>query len=540
MNHLLIAPIVLPALVAPFIIMTLRYHIDLQRIFSLTTNVLLVAIAMALAVQAADGTVQVYELGDWQAPFGIVLVLDRLSAMMVLLTTVLALAVNLYAIGSKWDERGANFHALYLFQLMGIIGAFLTGDAFNLFVFFEVLLIASYGLMIHGGGARRFQAGVQYVVFNLLGSTLFLFALGTIYGVTGTLNLADLAQRVAELPAEDSALIRVGAVMLLLVFAIKASLLPLHFWLPASYANAPAPVAALFAIMTKVGAYAILRVYTLVFGPDVAVVDGLVESWLLPAALLTIAIGAIGVLGSKEIGKLMSFGAITSVGTLLTAIALFTPEATSAALYYTVHSTLAAAALFLVADMVRERQGGDIAPKPVMAQSGLISVLFFVAAIATAGMPPLSGFLGKLLILDAARDNTLAVWVWGVILVSSLVTIMGFARAGTLIFWKSHGLPSEQAAGEDASESAMTSTERTSALPFVACFSLLAGLVALTLFAGPVTRYTTATAADLFAPEAYIETVLANRDRPVVEPDADSTEKAKDDGAGAPKSEESN
>jgi multicomponent K+:H+ antiporter subunit D len=540
MNHLLIAPIVLPALVAPFIIMTLRYHIDLQRIFSLTTNVLLVAIAMALAVQAADGTVQVYELGDWQAPFGIVLVLDRLSAMMVLLTTVLALAVNLYAIGSKWDERGANFHALYLFQLMGIIGAFLTGDAFNLFVFFEVLLIASYGLMIHGGGARRFQAGVQYVVFNLLGSTLFLFALGTIYGVTGTLNLADLAQRVAELPAEDSALIRVGAVMLLLVFAIKASLLPLHFWLPASYANAPAPVAALFAIMTKVGAYAILRVYTLVFGPDVAVVDGLVESWLLPAALLTIAIGAIGVLGSKEIGKLMSFGAITSVGTLLTAIALFTPEATSAALYYTVHSTLAAAALFLVADMVRERQGGDIAPKPVMAQSGLISVLFFVAAIATAGMPPLSGFLGKLLILDAARDNTLAVWVWGVILVSSLVTIMGFARAGTLIFWKSHGLPSEQAAGEDASESAMTSTERTSALPFVACFSLLAGLVALTLFAGPVTRYTTATAADLFAPEAYIETVLANRDRPVVEPDADSTDKAKDDGAGAPTSEESN
>jgi multicomponent K+:H+ antiporter subunit D len=540
MNHLLIAPIVLPALVAPFIIMTLRYHIDLQRIFSLTTNVLLVAIAMALAVQAADGTVQVYELGDWQAPFGIVLVLDRLSAMMVLLTTVLALAVNLYAIGSKWDERGANFHALYLFQLMGIIGAFLTGDAFNLFVFFEVLLIASYGLMIHGGGARRFQAGVQYVVFNLLGSTLFLFALGTIYGVTGTLNLADLAQRVAELPAEDSALIRVGAVMLLLVFAIKASLLPLHFWLPASYANAPAPVAALFAIMTKVGAYAILRVYTLVFGPDVAVVDGLVESWLLPAALLTIAIGAIGVLGSKEIGKLMSFGAITSVGTLLTAIALFTPEATSAALYYTVHSTLAAAALFLVADMVRERQGGDIAPKPVMAQSGLISVLFFVAAIATAGMPPLSGFLGKLLILDAARDNTLAVWVWGVILVSSLVTIMGFARAGTLIFWKSHGLPSEQAAGEDASESATTTTERTSALPFVACFSLLAGLVALTLFAGPVTRYTTATAADLFAPEAYIETVLANRDRPVVEPDADSTDKAKDDGAGAPTSEESN
>ncbi|PXW82112.1 multisubunit potassium/proton antiporter PhaD subunit [Ruegeria sp. P4] len=544
MNHLLIAPIVLPALVAPFIIMTLRYHIDLQRIFSLATNVLLIAIAAALAVQAADGTVQVYELGDWQAPFGIVLVLDRLSAMMVLLTTVLALAVNLYAVGSKWDARGANFHALFQFQLMGIIGAFLTGDAFNLFVFFEVLLIASYGLMIHGGGARRFQAGVQYVVFNLLGSTLFLFALGTIYSVTGTLNLADLAVRVAELPAEDSALIRVGAVMLLLVFAIKASLLPLHFWLPASYANAPAPVAALFAIMTKVGAYSILRVYTLIFGPDVAVVEGLVDNWLLPAALLTIAIGAIGVLGSKDIGRLMSFGAITSVGTLLTAIALFTPEATAAALYYTVHSTLAAAALFLVADMVRERQGGEIAPKPVMTQSGLISVLFFVAAIATAGMPPLSGFLGKLLILDAARDSTLVVWVWAVILISSLITIMGFARAGTLIFWKSHGLTQDHSLEEpeieleQADQADAPLAPRAPALPFVACFSLLAGLAALTLFAGPVTRYTTATAADLFAPQAYIETVLANRDRPVVEPDQTPGDKTLDLDAGDTTSEE--
>ncbi|WOI34535.1 monovalent cation/H+ antiporter subunit D [Tritonibacter scottomollicae] len=548
MNHLLIAPIVLPALVAPFIIMALRYHIDLQRIFSLASNVLLVAIAMALAVQAADGTVQVYELGDWQAPFGIVLVLDRLSAMMVLLTTVLALAVNLYAVGSKWDERGANFHPLFLFQLMGIIGAFLTGDAFNLFVFFEVLLIASYGLMIHGGGARRFQAGVQYVVFNLLGSTLFLFALGTIYGVTGTLNLADLAVRVAELPAEDTALIRVGAIMLLLVFAIKASLLPLHFWLPASYANAPAPVAALFAIMTKVGAYSILRIYTLVFGPDVAVVEGLVDSWLLPAALLTVAIGAIGVLGSKEIGRLMSFGAITSVGTLLTAIALFTPEATAAALYYTVHSTLAAAALFLVADMVRQRQGDDIAPKPVMAQSGLISVLFFIAAIATAGMPPLSGFLGKLLILDAARDNTLAVWVWAVILTSSLITIMGFARAGTMIFWKSHGLPRDDSMAEPEIEVEHRQggdgarTAPTPALPFVATFGLLAGLVALTLFAGPMMRYTSATANDLFAPQAYIETVLANRDRPVSDPDPDEAAdyNAGQDSASEAAAEESN
>ncbi|HAW46325.1 MAG TPA: monovalent cation/H+ antiporter subunit D, partial [Roseovarius sp.] len=219
------------------------------------------------------------------------------SAMMVLLTAVLALVVLLYAIGTGWDQRGRNFHALWQFQLMGICGAFLTGDAFNLFVFFEVLLIASYGLMIHAGGARRLKAGVQYVIYNLLGSTLFLFALGTLYAVTGTLNMADLAVRAVEIPVEDSALLRVGAMLLFLVFAIKAALLPLHFWLPNTYAEAPAPVAALFAIMTKIGAYAILRFYTLIFGPDLDVTANLIDDVLLYGALLTLAAGMIGILG---------------------------------------------------------------------------------------------------------------------------------------------------------------------------------------------------------------------------------------------------
>ncbi|AHD00530.1 monovalent cation/H+ antiporter subunit D [Leisingera methylohalidivorans] len=507
MDHLLIAPVVLPALVAPFIIMAVRHHLDLQRIFSLASVVLLAAISLTLAAQALDGTVKVYELGDWPAPFGIVLVLDRLSAMMIVLTSLLALPVLMYAIGSGWDTRGANFHALFQFQLMGIMGAFLTGDAFNLFVFFEVLLIASYGLMIHSGGTRRFQAGVQYVVFNLLGSTLFLFALGTLYAVTGTLNMADLAVKVAQIPAEDTALLRVGAVMLLLVFAIKASLLPLHFWLPSAYANAPMPVAALFAIMTKVGAYSILRFYTLVFGPEVEATAGLTEAWLMPAALLTLGAGAIGVLGSKKLGRLAAFGAIASMGTLLIAISLFTPSAAAAALYYLVHSTLAAALLFLVADLVIERQGPWILAQLPMPQTGLVSALFFAAAIALAGMPPLSGFLGKLLVLDATRGVDLAPWIWAVILTGSLITIIGMARAGSLLFWKGHGLPPQDT---DTSEEPPLEdlAARPAQLPFVACFGLLGGLVALTVFAGPATRYAEATAAQLYAPTAYIETVL--------------------------------
>src|SRR6056297_3653351 len=242
MNHWIIAPVLLPAVLAAVQTLTMRHHPFLQRVFSMAGVGTVLAVALGLTLHAATGTIEVYELGNWPAPFGIVLVLDRLSALMVLLTAVLAGLVLLYAIGSGWDQRGNNFHPLFQFQLMGIFGAFLTGDAFNLFVFFDVLLI-------HAGGARRLKAGVQYVIYNLLGSTLFLFALGTLYAVTGTLNMADLAVRAAEIPVEDSALLRVGAMLLFLVFAIKAALLPLHFWLPETYAEAPAPVAALFAIM---------------------------------------------------------------------------------------------------------------------------------------------------------------------------------------------------------------------------------------------------------------------------------------------------
>jgi multicomponent K+:H+ antiporter subunit D len=513
MSHLIILPIVLPAILAPFIIMTIRFHLDLQRIFSLAGTLGLVGITLSLLAQAATGDIQVYELGNWPAPFGIVLVLDRLSALMITLTALLALAVLLYVIGTGWDTRGRHFHALFQFQLMGVMGAFLTGDAFNLFVFFEVLLIASYGLMIHSGGARRLRAGVQYVVYNLLGSTLFLFALGTLYAVTGTLNMADMAERVAALPADETALLRVGAVLLLLVFAIKAAVLPLHFWLPASYANAPMPVAALFAIMTKVGAYSILRMYTLVFGPDVAITQGLVGDWLLPAALLTLIAGTLGILGAREIGRLVAFGAIASMGTLLIAISLFTPQATGAALYYVIHSTFATALLFLIADQITERRGGAIAPSPPMAQSGLIAALFFAGGIAIAGMPPLSGFIGKLLVMDAARGHP-QVWViWAVILIASLITVVAMARAGSLLFWKSHDPTLGLGPEEEPSDDAAPEPARTAALPFVAVFALLGALVALTIFAGPVSDYTTATAKQLFDPAGYIDAVLKRADQ---------------------------
>ncbi|MFD1911533.1 monovalent cation/H+ antiporter subunit D [Halodurantibacterium flavum] len=499
MNHLILAPVILPAMLAPLIVLVMRHDLSLQRIFSMIGSLAILVIALLLFGQAQTGTIQVYEMGNWPAPFGIVLVLDRLSALLVLMTAVLGVAVTLYAIGSGWDARGKHFHALLQFQLMGIVGAFLTGDAFNLFVFFEVLLIASYGLMIHGGGTLRLRAGVQYVVYNLVGSALFLFALATLYGVTGTLNLADMAQRVAALPEGDAALVRVGAVLLLLVFAVKAAVVPVQFWLPNTYTYAPAPVAALFAIMTKVGAYAILRVYTLVFGPDVPAIGTLIGDWLIPAAVVTVTLGMVGVLGARHLGRLISFSVIGSMGTLFLAIGLFTPEATSAALYYMIHSTFAAAILFLIADLVTARRGavgGDIVAAPPIAQNGLIAALFFGAAIAMAGLPPLSGFIGKLLILDAARDTGAMAVVFAAILITSLIAVVGFARAGSTLFWKAHAVEGEMPPAP------------TGHLPLVVTGGLMAVMVLLVVLAGPTTAYLDATAAQVFDKAGYIDAVM--------------------------------
>lgn len=525
MNHLIIAPVVLPAVMGALIILWMRADLLLQRVFSIAGTALLLAVALYLNWVASDGHIWVYRLGNWAAPFGIVLVLDRLAALMLLLTSALALAVQLYALGSGWDRKGWHFHALWQFQLMGICGAFLTGDAFNLFVFFEVLLIASYGLMIHGGGEMRLRAGVQYIAYNLAGSTLFLAALGVLYAVTGTLNMADMALRVAAMPAEDTALLRTGAVLLMLVFAIKAALVPLHFWLPATYANAPGPVAALFAIMTKVGVYAIIRMFTLVFPSDHRI-ETVVADLLLPAALFTVFLGQAGVLGTRSLGRMAAFATIGSVGLLMVAVAQFTPQAMAAAIWYVIHSTLAGAALFLVVDMIGARRGDLwLRPGGVMPGQGLVAALFFVTAIAVVGMPPFSGFLGKLLVLDATRQVPGAVWIWATVLASSMIAIYGFARAGSVVFWKAGqgGAPGAGAAAaripgpipprlEPEEQIQNLADAPSPAVAAVAVGLLLSGIVALTLLAGPVLSLAEATAAQLFQPEAYLRAVLEGQE----------------------------
>ena len=503
MGSWIILPVVLPATMAPLIVLAARHDIVLARTFSLFATSALVPLALALWWAAGSGP-EVYLLGDWPAPFGIVLVLDRLSALMLVLTSLLAVAVAVYAIGG-FDGRGRHFHALFQFQLMGVNGAFLTGDVFNLFVFFEVLLIASYGLMLHGAASRALTAGFQYIAINLVGSTLFLIAVGLIYAVTGTLNMADLIVKVPLVADADQALLRVGGLLLLTVFAIKASLVPLHFWLPGTYAATGAPVAALFAIMTKVGAYSILRVHTAVFG---AAADSagswLAGPWLVPLALMTAVIGTLGVLGATRLRDQACFALVGSMGTLLVAIGLFSPTATAAALYYLVSSTLAAAGLFLAIDLLASRRGeaGDRAePAPALPGQDLVAGLFFLGALLMVGMPPLSGFFGKLLVLDAARGDPWMAWIWAILLATSLAAIIGFGRTGSAVFWKSAALP--------PAPEGVALPMRPAAVAAVAGLLLLAALQ--TVLAGPAMRAFDAIAAELHDPQAYVAAVLGPR-----------------------------
>lgn len=501
MNHLVVAPIMLPAVFAALTVLGKRRTLSLARGVSIGGCTALVAIALALLFKADSGAIEVYALGGWQAPFGIVLVLDRLAAMLLLLVAVLALVVVCHVIVTGLDRRGWHFHPLFHFLLLGLNGAFLTGDLFNLFVFFEVLLIASYGLMLHGQGPARLKAGVQYVIINLVGSTIFLLGIGILYGVTGTLNLADMAVRAAVLPPGDQGLLRAGALLLIVVFGLKAALLPLHLWLPRTYGATSAPVAALFAIMTKVGAYAIIRLVTMVFGENAGAAAWAPAPWMLPASLLTIWVGFLGLVAARGLRDLAAFATIGSTGMLLTAIAVFEPAPMAAALYYLPHTTLACAALFLVGDVIARRRpdyGDSLAPGPRFANIEAVSVLYLLTAIAVVGLPPLSGFVGKLLILDSTRDNPAAIFIWSTVLVTTLIGVIGMARAGSMVFWCS-------AESVEAPRPAPAGVRASDLGPATALVVLLA---MLTIAAGPAMRYMEAASAQIFAPDTYTAAVL--------------------------------
>jgi multicomponent K+:H+ antiporter subunit D len=499
--HALVLPVLVPALVAVLMLLAGERRLRTQRVLGLGACLALGALAAGLVARSASGTVLAYFLGDWAAPFGIALVLDRLAALMVALTAVVAIAALAAAMTGPdpVDARGRYFHPLFQFQLMGLNGAFLTGDLFNLFVFFEILLIASYCLLVHGQGAARLKAAVHFVVINLAASGLFLLGVATLYSVTGTLNMADLALRVPAVAAPDVGLVRAAALLLLVVFAVKAAAFPLYLWLPAAYSAAAAPVAALFAIMTKVGVYSIVRVHGVVFGPGAGDAALVASPWLLAAAVATAVLGAVGALGASSLTRMTAYLTIASVGTLLIAVSLFSPPGLGAALYYLLHSTLAVAALFLLAAEIGTRRGaaGDRLQRgAAIARPGAIGVALLVAAAAIAGLPPLSGFVGKLMILGASGALPAAPVLWTVILGTGFAALLALVRAGSVLLW------------QPGDAGAVPGTGTPSALAVPA--ALLACGVALAVFAAPVKRFADAAALQVADTPGYAARTLGS------------------------------
>ena len=507
LNHWIIAPVIVPLLAGGICMVMAARSPRVAAWVSLAGTLAFALVAAVLLVQAGDGDVRTYLLGNWPAPFGITLALDRLSALMLVLTALVALLALVYALAGD-DRRGRHFHTLFQFQLMGLAGAFLTADLFNLFVFFEVLLCASYGLMLHGEGrghTARLKATVHYLVFNLTGSALFLIAVALLYGITGTLNMADMALRLAALPTESAMLAQSAALMLLVVFAVKAALLPLYFWLPDAYANATAPVAALFAIMTKVGVYCITRTTTLLFSNAGDELHSVVAGVFLPAlpalALASLVLAVLGVLSARRLRGLIAYLVVASAGTLLLAIGLSTTDSIAAGLFYLVHSTLTASVWFLVADRIADvRECGDELQHSVPMHPRVwapMGVAFLISAVAVAGMPPLAGFLGKALLLDAASTTRYGTWVFVGVLLSSFGVLIALSRAGTTIFWR-RGAQADAVLRSDA-----TNRSKGAAIAFG-----LGLVIATSIFAKPIGDYTNAAAVQLADRRGYIDAVL--------------------------------
>jgi multicomponent Na+:H+ antiporter subunit D len=488
-------PIVLPLLGAGLSILLGRSRVA-QRIVGLVVLAALVVTAVALLVEVDRNGTMVVGAGGWAGPFGIVLVADRFAAVLVLVAEAVLLLVLLYAIGEPGAERNhVGFQSAYLVLTAGIGAAFLTGDLFNLFVAFEMMLTASYVLLTLGGRAEQVRAGMTYIVISLIASTLFVTALALLYSATGTVNMADLAVRLQELPVG----VRTAfAVLLLVVFGVKAAVFPLFFWLPDSYPIAPNPITAVFAgLLTKVGVYAIIRTQLLLFTDA-----SRPATLILVVAALTMVVGVLGAIAQDDIRRILSFTIVSQIGFMVMGLGFFTAAGIAAVVFSMIHHIVAKTGLFLIGGLIEHaggssrlsRIGGMVRTTPFLA------ALFFVAALTIVGIPPLSGFIAKFALIDAGVESGQYVMV-AIALVVSLLTLFSMMLIWGGVFWS----PPE----DDAPTPPPVQNRGGGPALMVGTTAALVGAsLAIALTAGPVYGFAERTASDLLDRDAYIGEVL--------------------------------
>ena len=504
MSTLVTLPVLLPMLGAGLTVMGSRSAMA-QRAIGIVVLVTVAVLATVLLAVADAGGPIVVELGGWAPPVGIALVADRLAALLLLVSTLVTLAVLVYSIDQRIADYGretpsTTFHPMYLLLCAGVSLAYLTGDLFTLFVAFEIMLASSYVLITRRTNASRIRSGMTYVTVSLTSSLLFLTMVGLVYAATGTVNLADLAGRVGELPA---GLRTVLGLLVVVVFGIKAAIVPLHFWLPDSYPNAPAPVTALFAgLLTKVGIYALVRTQTLIFPQDGA--------WplMLWFAVATMIVGALGALAQNDLNRLLSFLLVSHIGFMLFGLAVFDVDGIAGTLLYVVHHITVQATLFLVSGLITRRTGtvsldqmGGLART-----SPALAVLFAIPALTLAGIPPTSGFVAKLALLQAGAGSGLGTaLVAGVVIVASLLTLYAMTRVWVRVFW---GSPRQPLTDPDPTDELVVGTASTPKPMMAAAGSLAAVSIAIAVAAGPLSGITARAAADLLDREPYRTAVL--------------------------------
>jgi len=443
MKWLLVLPIIIPLSTAAASLMVWQSR-RLQRCLATAGTLALLASGLLLLRLVSENGIQAVQMGNWPAPFGITLVADQFSAIMVTLAGFMGSAVTVYSLASMDPEREAfGYYPLLLILLMGVCGAFLTGDLFNLYVWFEVMLMASFVLLVLGGEQAQMEGAIKYVTLNLLSSAMFLAALGILYGLAGTLNMADLAVKLRG--ASQPGLVTPVALLFLVAFGIKAAAFPLFFWLPASYHTPPVPVSAIFsALLTKVGVYSLIRTFTLLFVGD----SDYTHTLILVIAGLTMVTGVLGAVAQYDFRRLLAFHIISQIGYLLMGLGLLTTAALAGAVYFMVHVVLAKSALFLVSGVVYrlrgtydlKKLGGLYGPRPWLA------LLFLIPALSLAGIPPLSGFFAKLALIRAGLQSEQYAIVVAALAVS-LLTLFSMIKIWTEVFWKE-----EPARGSGAGE----------------------------------------------------------------------------------------
>jgi multicomponent Na+:H+ antiporter subunit D len=491
---LLALPLLLPLLTA-IALQLLPQRTRLLRVLAFAGAVAMLVAAAVLFVRVQRHGIQVVQIASWPAPFGITLVADLFSALMMVMASVIGVAVTGSSFAGVDPRRETlGYHALVHVVLMGVSGAFLTGDIFNLYVWFEVMLIGSFVLMALHRTPAQLQAAFTYVGLNLLASAFLLTAIGLLYGQAGTLNLADLARAWPErhTPGLDAAL----SMLFLTAFGIKAALFPLFFWLPASYHTPPAAIGALLAgLLTKVGVYAMVRVFTLLFPSP----DAIVYTVLLALSAITMVVGLLGAIGQFDFRRVLSFNLVGHIGFTTIGLALWTPAALGGSILYVLHHMLVISTLFLISGLfLRQRRTTDLRVLGGMYQTRpAVASLAMIPLFSLAGVPPLSGFIAKVAVI-APMIGSGHYLIAAVSLLVSLLTVLSMARLWEAAFWRPAPVP--------AAPSLPHSRLGATILAPIAFLVILT--VAVTVAAGPISTVTRRAADQLFDVDGYVQAVL--------------------------------